>query len=268
MPFHQIGDAKINYEVIENCLPQNTFFIHGNLASNRWWYPAAEVWKKNNKNKNLSGSMILAEFRGCGKSTPLKNPADISMELFASDFISLVRSLNLTPMNLVGHSTGGYIAALMLSKAANLFSKAIFLDPVGARGVKFDDALTGAFEAMKADKELTATVMASTIYNNDSKSDFFRQVVVEDAFHAVNTVGGGVLKALDGANISDQIKTVMTPTKVLHGEHDFLLPIEDSKEMASLLKNGQFEVIKNQGHCTNVENPTSFVQLVDGFLFT
>lgn len=268
MPMFELKDGsghQVHYEIIEGVVPQNTLFIHGNLASNRWWYPTEQSFAK--KGRNQAGKMILAEFRGCGKSTPPKSVADVNMAKMANDFVQLVQHLNLGPVHLVGHSTGGLIAALMLAQAPTLFKKAVFLDPVGAKGVKFDNSMTAAFEAMKADQNLTATVMASTIYQNNPESDFFKKIVVEDAYHAVKTVGVWVLQNLDGLNIEKEVSQIQNPVLVLHGEHDALLPMQDSKNMAALMKNARFEVVSGQGHCTNAENPDKFAEIVSKFLF-
>jgi 3-oxoadipate enol-lactonase len=258
----------MNFEVVQNILPQNTLFIHGNLASNRWWYPTQEVWQQQSTQKNLIGSMILAEFRGCGQSSAPKEASEVTMSRFADDFISLVKSKNWGPINLVGHSTGGLIAALMLAKAPELFNKAIFLDPVGAEGVKFDNNMLAAFEQMKVDKNLVSIVMNSTIYKNDDQADFFKQVVVEDAFSAVKKVGALVLQALDGLNVTDLVKKIQKPVLVLHGEHDVLLSKDASKQLADLIPSAKFKEVKDHGHCANVENPKNFVQICNDFLFT
>jgi pimeloyl-ACP methyl ester carboxylesterase len=155
----------------------------------------------------------------------------------------------------------------MMAKQPKLFKRAVILDPVGVHGIKFDSSMLAAFEAMKIDKKLVATVLASTIYNCDQDSDFFHKIVVEDAFHAVQTVGAWVLQALDGLNVENEISTINNSVLVLHGEHDLLLPIEESKMMAALMKNARFEVIKNHGHCMNAENPATFVSTVSDFLY-
>jgi pimeloyl-ACP methyl ester carboxylesterase len=270
MPHLAIQDGtgfQLNYEKLDGVLPETTLFIHGNLASNRWWYPAEEILKAQSKDKNWKGSMILAEFRGCGKSSAPNSQKEIDMHLFANDFIALVQSLKVGPINLVGHSTGGIIVALMLAKAPTLFKKAVLLDSVGAKGAKFDDSMTQAFEAMKASKELVATVMASTIYECDKTSDFFTKIVVEDAFHAVKTVGAGVLKALDGFDVRNELSLVKHPVLVLHGEHDVLLPMDGSRELAQLMTGSHFEIIKGHGHCANAEDPALFVSIMNKFLF-
>ncbi len=262
-------NIQISYKKFPNLVPTTTLFLHGNLASNRWWMPTVELLqKKTNTTGPSQGDVICAEFRGCGGSSVPKSEDEVTMKNFANDFVQLIRSMNLGPVNIVGHSTGGLIAAMMLAEAPELFNKAFLLDPVGAEGVKFDSAMIQAFDAMKADKNLTAIVIGSTILNNDSESAFFKEIIVEDAFKSVKAVGHLVLKALDGLDVRESLQKVQNNVMVVHGDKDVLLPRAESEKLAALFKNGKFELLSGCGHCGNIENPALFVQTFTQFLYS
>ena len=258
----------IGFDVFQNLVPRTTLFLHGNLASNRWWIPTVEILKAKSTTSTNQGDVICAEFRGCGHSEIPRQAADVTIDAFASDFIDLIRSLNLSErINIVGHSTGGLVAALMLAKAPELFNKAFLLDPVGAEGVKFNNEMIQAFEAMKADKNLTAVVIGSTIYNNNSESSFFNDIIVEDAFTGVKNVGHLVLQALDGLDVRKDVQKIPNQVRVVHGEFDNLLSQAESEKLAKLLPNGSFSTLAGCGHCANIENPSLFVKTFSDFLY-
>ena len=78
MPYFQNERFRMHYEVVRGAVPSDTLLIHGNLASNRWWEPAIEAWgriKSERAEGSWSGNLILAEWRGCGKTPgPRPNP--------------------------------------------------------------------------------------------------------------------------------------------------------------------------------------------------
>lgn len=260
-------DFKMNYEIIENVLPITTIFIHGNLASNRWWYPSIDIWKSQLQNKKYSGSAILAEFRGHGLSSAPKSISEINVHTFANDFLELSTHLNLKNTNIIGHSTGGIVAAIMLSKNTSMFNKAILLDPVGANGFNLGITRIMAHETMRFNKTLTANAIGSVIYGNDHANDFFKTVIVEDAYKAVKIVGGAVFNNLSTLNVVNDIKNINNQVLVIHGEQDTFLPITSSQELATLIHNAKFKCVPEQGHCLNIENPNKFVEITNEFFF-
>ncbi len=257
----------LHYEIHPDLLPRTTFFIHGNLASNVWWEPLRESLQEDSSKKpNNSGHMICAEFRGCGASTAPDCVQDMAMEILANDFVQLLKQKNLGPVNLVGHSTGGLIALLMMAQAPELFHRSVLLDPVGAKGVNFDQSMLDAFAAMKTDRKLTAAVIASTIRDCDQQSPYFRNAIAPAAQSAVEKIGSWVVEALKGVNYIELAKSVQIPTLVLHGEHDELLPMEDSKALSQSLARAEFMILKGLGHCGNIENPKLVQSYLDRFL--
>jgi pimeloyl-ACP methyl ester carboxylesterase len=269
MSFFEVRPGmQMHYQVIEGVFPEDVLFIHGNRASNNWWHPSAEIFRAEAEGKSYKGRMIMAEFWGCGESSAPKSIEDVRMPLLAKDYLSLLHHLQSPRCHLVGHSTGGLIATYMAAQqSAQMIGKLLLLDPVGLSGVQFHPSMNEAFEQMKQSRELVQTVLGSTIFGEASKSDFFIEILVKDAQRAVRDVGPWILQVLHGLDSRPTLQSVMNPTKVLHGEHDNLLPRSDSEQMSQFLPKASFEVLENQGHCCNVENPAKFTAVTNQFLW-
>ncbi len=255
----------MNVESYAAIAPSDTLFIHGNLASNTWWEPSIEIWKKLAQ-PGFEGRFLLGEWRGCGKSPAPASAEDLAPSQLADDYIKELRARGVTKTSVVAHSTGGLIALYAMLKAPELFDRAVLLDPVGASGVQFEKASLDAFTQMSRDKAYCATVMGATIHGNDPASPLFKRIV-DDAFGVAKENWHGVPAALRNIDISADLAKIQHPILVLHGQHDVILPVTPSEELAKGLPNGQFKLLKDQGHSANVENPPLFVELVNDFLF-
>ena len=55
-------------------------------------------------------------------------------------------------------------------------------------------------------------------------------------------------------------------TMVVAGSGDAILKVEDCREMANAIPRGEFVVIPNTGHLSNLEDPAAFNRTVDDFL--
>lgn len=240
---------------------QPTLFIHGNLASAAWWKPTVEAWTK-------AGSLgahplYCADVRGCGHNPDWPNQSPIQIEDLAADFLELLNAKGLNgeqEVALVGHSLGGLIALQMMLLEPKRFCKAVLLDPVGAHGVVFDEAMYNAFLEMAKSRELTSSVILSFVKDPASLGNKLIAQIEEDAFKAVRGIGWSVLQGLRTVDIRDQLPSVNVPTLVLHGELDQIIPLHDSKELANLMPNAHLEILQQTGHCWNLENPGAFTQ--------
>lgn len=256
----------IHYEILRNVIPQTTVFIHGNLSSNRWWYPSLD-FAKLKTNPGFPGDIVLAEIRGCGKSSLVDAAENISIESLASEFKEFILSLNVKSINLVGHSTGGTITMLLLTQLTSLIEKAVLLDPVGVKGRRFEPAVMQAFEKMKTDKELVAEVMRATIHAPDINPRFFSNVVVPDAFRAAQNVGFKIAQAFGEFNMEGRLQWVAGDVLILHGEEDQILPLRDSQEIARQIPRARYETLVGKGHCANLEDPSLFWSKTMSFFF-
>jgi 3-oxoadipate enol-lactonase len=267
--FYLSSDKKkyIHYEVIKNVVPFTTLFIHGNLSSNRWWYPLIGCIQENGASGS-SGDIILAEIRGCGQSSDVNEAESISIDLLAQEFGDLVNHLNYPSLNVVGHSTGGSIAFALLAKQANKSHRVVLVDPVGARGRRFDLSMLSAFQKMKTDPNLVAEVMKITIRSPLLSQHFFQDVVVPDAVRAARVMGLKIAQAFGEFNCVEKLGQIRTPVLILHGDQDQVLPLSDSKELSELIPGARLEVLTGMGHCPNLEDPNRLWLAIRSFLFS
>lgn len=255
----------MNVDVTNSVLPMDTIFLHGNLASNTWWEPSLDLFKKEARS-GLEGRFIAAEWRGYGKSEAPKTEEELHPSALAEDYIQLCDKLGVKKACLVGHSTGGLIALYAMLKAPHLFERAVLLDPVGATGVQFGPEMYAAFTQMSEDRAVTEAVMNGTIHGNDMKSPLFQRIV-DDTFGAAKINWHGVPRMLHITDISKDLSKIQHKILILHGEHDPIIPAESSRALAAGLPHATFDLLKDQGHSANIENPALFVSKVNSFLF-
>lgn len=244
-------------EVKPNAAPANIFFVHGNLASRRWWYPAIELLKKAAVDLQLplNKTAVMTDLRGCGL-TPNPTPGKMNLEDLVNDQIQVAEKSQLKNLLLVAHSAGGLIASLMLARRPDLFKGALLVDPVGPTGlIGVPDDIEAKYQMMTASREIAAQVIGFTIYNNDSQKPFFQNDIMDDSMTALNNTGIALVRALQNIDYSKEISTVQQPVVIYHGAHDWVLPEDSATAHQKLMKNSKFVKLPNNGHCMIYENP-------------
>jgi 3-oxoadipate enol-lactonase len=254
----------IAYSVTENAWTQDLVFLNGNLATSRWWMPTIEALKPLVANTPKTGRFIFLELPGCGDGSLLV--ADLNVGEIVDSYMALLNSLNVKKAALIGHSTGGLLSCLMMAQNPEIFVKALLLDPVGAKGIQFEDSVLEKYEEMKTNRELTAFIIGFTIHNCDTQSAFFNDIIVEDTMKSVNNAGSRMIRALRGISFEEEIKKIKTPTTVLFGEKDILLPKADAQDLAKIIPVSKFIEVPEAGHCLNIENPRKMAEFIQAEL--
>lgn len=269
MPYFHNEGFRMHYEVHRGMAPVDTLFVHGNLGSNRWWEPLLKSWERQfaaGDSPRQPGALIFAEWRGCGKSSGPQSESDLEFPVLALDYVELLQSLGIQRANIVGHSTGGLIALHALKLVPGLFGRAVLLDPVSAQGVAVSPTIVTRFIQMNRDRALLGKSLARAIRGCDTSTPFFSGLV-DDALAAHPLAWVGLLRKFSLIDFRPSLREIPQPTLVLHGEHDRMLPIEGSIEIANGLPEGRFELLPGQGHSCHVENPERFARLTQHFLY-
>lgn len=264
MATFNIGDFQMNYEKAPFELSNDCFFIHGNLANLGWWKPTFDVLSSDNTKSG--GKVFATDWRGCGKSSATQSHDELKMPRLAQDHLELMNELGLEKVDIVGHSTGGLIALHMMDIAPERVGQVLFLDSVGADGVQLEPEMLAAFDQMRTDRPTVEAVMATTIKDVDTKSDFFQNTVVDGAFNVAAPNWTGIPKALTEVKLSGKLGNFQHSCLVLHGSEDTVLDINESRKLAEGLPNGRFIELENHGHSMNVEDPKKMAGYILEFL--
>lgn len=212
------------------------------------------------------GRLLATDWRGCGRNPAWPVDRPFTLRDLAEDQLEILRARGPGPFDLVGHSLGGLIALQMLALEPSLFHRAVLLDPVGAKGVIFDDRMYDAFKQMAASPELTRTVILSTILGAENLERHLADAFAEDAFKAVKGIGSSVLEILKTVDLRAEAARVRVPTLILHGAKDAVIPLADARDLANTMPTATLEILPDQGHCYNVENPKAFAARVRSWL--
>ncbi|MFN9068132.1 MAG: alpha/beta fold hydrolase, partial [Bdellovibrionales bacterium] len=238
--------------------------INGNLATYRWWQLTLNKLQSRRLDPKNKSHLTILDLPGCGGHA-IKAP--INFLDLVQDYKKLIQCLNLESLpSLLGHSTGGLIAAHLNAQSDLKFHHTALLNPVGAKGFTMNEQTTHRYSKMQSDFDYSSKVIGATIYNCDYESHFFKQVIAPDTFTSVQILGSAIVESMSGLDSTFVYKNMRSPTTLLYGEHDPLISYHDMLETAELSALTQLEVMSHVGHCPNIENPELMADILLRYL--
>ncbi|MED4584279.1 alpha/beta hydrolase [Brevibacillus choshinensis] len=231
--------------------------------------------------------LVYIDNRGSGHSD--KGPQEsYSLENNLEDIEALRRHLGLEKIVLHGHSYGGmvaqayalrypeHVAGLLLLTTSPSYE---FLDKakkvVEEKGTPEMKAIAqvlwdGAFsskEQLSTFYELMAPLYSVT--HNAEPSDEERKAGMDArersnrCYEALNEGFGGFLKSFD---LREQLPSISAPTLVMGARHDWITPVEDSEEIASLIPECELVIFENSSHSVIKDEHAHYVSTVLDFV--
>jgi pimeloyl-ACP methyl ester carboxylesterase len=250
-------------------------FIHG-LGS------YSQAWNKNVAELKKSYRCIAVDLPGYGKSS--KEPHSGAMTFYASVINELAQTLRLKNVYIAGHSMGGQIAITAALKYPELVSGLILAAPAGFeyfnKGQRqwFRDVMT--LDGVRLTTcEAIQNNLATNFYRLPADADFMisdrmamrnAEDFVPYCYAVVQSVAGMVDEP-----VLDYLKDLNTPTLILFGENDNLIPNRylNPGKTRDIAENGHSRIagsklvmIPQCGHFLMFEKPEVFNAEVKEFL--
>lgn len=116
----ELADTILHYD--EQGQGEPLLLVHGSASDYRMWEPQREAFGNHFR-------FIAYSRRFHWPNKPIADDADYSMDQHVEDLRSVIRSLDLGPVHLVGHSYGGFLSLLAAIREPNLVRSLVLAEP-------------------------------------------------------------------------------------------------------------------------------------------
>jgi pimeloyl-ACP methyl ester carboxylesterase len=184
----------------------------------------------------------------------------------AGFYSQVVRELKLDPVDVIGYSAGGFIAAEMVAADPRIFSKMILVAPMGIKPSEgeimdiFPITMRTHLRATVADPHSTPEFLK--LYGGEMTPAQFE--AFEDA--RAETARIGWEPYMHNPALPYLLRGTETPTLLVWGTRDRVVPRGSIDEYKKALPGAKVATIENVGHRPEIENSDEFVKVVSRFL--
>jgi non-heme chloroperoxidase len=211
---------------------------------------------------------IAHDRRGHGRSTQTSEGNE--MNTYADDVAALVSALDLKDAVHIGHSTGGGEVARYLGKHGTArCAKAVLIGAVPPVMVKSAanpggtplEVFDGFRKALAENRPQTYLDFASGPFYGFNRPGAKVSKGIIDNWYRQGMMGSikahyECIKAFSETDFTPDLKKIMVPVLVMHGDDDQVVPIADSAMLSSkILKNATLKVYKGYPHGMATTHP-------------
>ena len=256
-PPRLIDIAGITVELRRGGSGTPVLVIHGELGVPGWLESFAQLAKHHD--------VIVPSLPGYGRST--RPDWIMGVHDLAAWVTWFARDIDLrTPVNVIGCSLGGWVAAEIATVAPQFFNKMVL---VGAMGIKpeqgeifdyfLESGLTGLRRAFHRPEQSSAFMRYWGNEWTPEETDLVEQ-------HREMTCRIAWKPYMHSLTLRHLLPGVSTPTLLLWGGEDAITPINSGEIYQRAIPRSRLVVIENCGHMPEMEKPAEFATLVEKFL--
>jgi branched-chain amino acid transport system permease protein len=239
--------------------------LHGSFASSRWWEPFLSILPR-------AIRAFAPDLRGCGFSE--KPDAGYTIPELSDDVWSFTQTLRLEDFDLVGHSSGGAIAAEFTLRHPNVVRTLTLVDSAPIEGVFTPTETLRVLDQMRTDRKLLRRALRILMPTLDmsgttgalNSREFF-DCLVDDATQMAPAAFSGIADALGQWNRFAEAKDLTLPTLVIWGELDQIVSRDAAtRTLIAIPGANNLETLKNVGHSPMIESPVVLAERIIDFI--
>lgn len=236
---------------------KTVLFIHG------WPLSHKQFEYQYNVLPALGYRCIGYDWRGFGDSD--KPYTGYNYDRLADDLRMLIHTLQLNQITLVGHSTGGGIAAKYMARYNGFgVSKLVLVDAAIPTAFTPDTAKQ-LLESTYSDRpNMWRTTIGQFFFQHISEAfrDWFSQIGYQAAGYAT----AAIIRMLRDTNLTRELQMIHIPTLIIHGIHDKVIPFAQAQEVSKLVKDSRLVPFEYSGHGPFYEERDRFNEVLSQFI--
>ena len=248
-----VGDAEV--QMFSSVGRPPLLYLHG-AGGNAGWQPFLEDLCR----RYTVYAPSLPGFNGTPRPEWISTITD--MAHFA---LRMIQSLGFRQYVLMGSSMGGWLAAEIAAMDHHNIKGLVLIDAAGIRPKEGEIA-----EIFMVSGQTRADLRFHDPSQVPNIAELTREMTPEQAAtdHANREMASRLCwkPYLHNPSLPHYITKVQTPTLIVWGRQDALIPVECAGLYHEALPNSTVNIIDNCGHSPQVEKPREFAAAVDGFL--
>jgi len=267
--FFGLGGVEVHYrDEGRRDDPSPLVLLHGTSSSLHTWEGLAYLLSSQKR-------VISLDLPGFGLTGPSPD-GDYRTETEARFVLQFLDALHVQKFDVAGNSMGGNVAWRLALLAPERVQHLILIDATGqvftpeSIPLGFRLARTPVLNELLRDV-LPRGVIESSVRNVYGDPTRVKPVVIDRVFELTLREGNreALIRSFEqadhGADV-ERIKTIKTPTLIIWGGKDRLIPPENAKLFATQIAGSRLEMFDDLGHVPQEEDPARIAAAVKAFL--
>ena len=237
-----------------------------------------EIWSFNLEPLSQHCLVYAFDFPGHGLSE--KPRVDYTAAFTTEFIIDFMQTLGIEHASLVGHSAGGLACLNVAINFPEKVDKLVLVDS-GGLGDEVPILYRLATLPVLGEVIIKPTIKAGisrgikrAFYNPDIvKEDwidlncqYLQMHGAKEAMLSIIRNSASLSGPRPGLVMTDKLHLVKSPTLIIHGADDPVVPVGNAQNATNLIPNSKLEVFANCGHCPHIEKAAEFNEAVISFL--
>jgi non-heme chloroperoxidase len=208
---------------------------------------------------------VALDLRGFGKSDAPYAPYNYNV--WCSDIRTVLRTMSLRNVMLVGHSMGGAVALRYAARFRSRVSKLVVAEPAAPRFVYGPNSkdlaagLAGLITGYAQDRSQVVRALTKTFFSThtDVTTDPFLQFFERQGLDQASLVASRAgLIALRDTDLTPDLARITIPTRVFHAIHDQIVPYDHGQAVAASIRNARLVTFRTAGHGLYIDEREKF----------